>query len=282
MDFTSIIGVVLGAVLIVFVGIGPSKLGRFWDPASVAIVIGGTIAAVIASYPFSMLKQVFKHIKILVPGKNYSVTNLLDTLEEMAQLARKNGLLALEEKANEVNDPFFQHGIMMIVDATEAEEVRSMLENELDLMSQRHEESLGIYEKAAAYAPAFGMIGTLVGLINMLAEMTVNGADNIGTDMAVALVTTFYGSLLANLIFMPIAKKLRNRNEDELLYKQIMIEGILAIQAGDNPKFLKEKLATFLSNAEREKVLNSGGEGEGGEEGGKGKKKKAKKEKAEK
>ena len=263
MDLTSIIGVVVGMVLIIFVGISPSDLGNFWDPPSVAIVLGGTLAAVIASYPFSILKDVVKHTKILFQGKRYNVYGLIDTLVEMAQIARKSGLLALEEKANEQDDTFFRQGIMLIVDATEPEEVRSMMENELDIMDQRHEESLGIYEKASSYAPAFGMIGTLVGLVNMLMSMDMDsGASaDIGPSMATALITTFYGCLLANLLFSPMAKKLRIRNEEELLYKQIMIEGILAIQSGDNPKFLKEKLLTYLSQNDRSKMQD----GEGGE-----------------
>lgn len=278
MDITSILGVVIGLVLIIFVGIGPKALGNFWDPPSLAIVLGGTISAIIASYPLSALKEVVKHIKILFQGKRYNTGQLIDTLVEMAQLARKNGLLALEEKANEIDDAFFKSGIMLIVDATEPEEVRTMLENEIDIMSQRHEEGVGIYEKAAGYAPAFGMIGTLVGLINMLAnmDMSAGGSSSIGKDMGVALITTFYGCLFAHLIFSPIGKKLRIRNEEELLYKQIMIEGILAIQAGDNPKFLKEKLVTYLGQKQRAKVLDSEGGGEG-EDAGKKKKEKKKK-----
>ena len=248
MDLTSIIGVVIGVVLIVFVGIGPKDLGNFWDPASVAIVLGGTLA-------FSVLKATAKHIKILFQGKRYNVQALIDTLVEMAQTARKNGLLALEEKANEQDDAFFRQGIMMIVDATEPEEVGSIMENELDIMDQRHEESLGIYEKAANYAPAFGMIGTLVGLVNMLNGMDLDAG-------ATALITTFYGCVLAHLFLSPIAKKLRVRNEEELLYKQIMIEGLLAIQSGDNPKFLKEKLLTYLSYNDRSK-LQDGEKGDG-------------------
>lgn len=276
MDLTSIIGLVVGMFLIVFVGIGPKDLNAFWDPQSVAIVLGGTLAAVIASYPFGMLKETVKHTKILFQGKRYNVQALIETLEEMAQIARKNGLLALEEKANEVDEPFFKQGIMLIVDATEPEEVRSMMENELDIMSQRHEESLGIYEKAAGYAPAFGMIGTLVGLVIMLNNMDPEqGSSDIGPAMATALITTFYGCVLAHLLFSPIAKKLRIRNDEELLYKQIMIEGILAIQAGDNPKFLKEKLLTYMSQKERSK-MQEGGEGGGEQKPDKKEKKKKK------
>ncbi|HCT90212.1 MAG TPA: motility protein A, partial [Lachnospiraceae bacterium] len=158
MDVTSIIGLILATVLIVVVGIGPAKLGNFWDPQSVAIVIGGTIAAVVASYPLNQLSKIPGHFKLLVQGNKYNMAQLLNTLEEMAQLARKNGLLALEEKANEINDPFFKQGIMLIVDATEPEEVRSMLENELDAMSERHMAGINMYTKASAFAPAFGMI----------------------------------------------------------------------------------------------------------------------------
>lgn len=280
MDFTSIGGIVVGLVLILFVGISPKNMGNFVDYNSLAIVLGGTICAVVASYPARTLKEVGKHMKLVVMGGKYDIGGLLDTLVEMAYLARKNGLLALEEKTNELDDVFFKQGIMMIVDATEPEEVRALMENELDTMSQRHEEAFGLYEKASAYAPAFGMIGTLVGLINMLKGMSLDsgGAGNIGQDMSVALITTFYGCMLANVFFLPIAKKLRGRNEEELLYKQIVIEGILAIQSGDNPKFLKERLLTYLAEDVRQKIMAS----EGGEEGGGEGKKKAKKEKKEK
>lgn len=172
MDVTSIIGLLLSIVLIVIVGIGPAKLGNFWDPQSVAIVVGGTIAAVVGSYPLNKLSKIPGHFKLLVQGNKYNMGALLNTLEEMAQLARKNGLLALEEKANEIDDPFFKQGIMLIVDATEPEEVRSMLENELDAMADRHADGANMYAKASAFAPAFGMIGTLVGLINMLKGMS--------------------------------------------------------------------------------------------------------------
>lgn len=262
MDLTSIIGIITGAILIITVGIGPSKMTNFWDIPSIAIVLGGTICAVVASYPISMLKKIGKHMMLLIKGGKYDIGALLDTLVDMAYLARKNGLLALEEKANELDDTFFKQGIMMIVDAAEPEEVRSLMENELDTMSQRHEEALGMYEKASAYAPAFGMIGTLVGLINMLKSMDLESgsAGQIGPNMATALITTFYGCLLANLFFLPIAKKLRVRNDEELLYKQIAIEGILAIQSGDNPKFLKEKLLTYVGEDVRRKILAADGQ----------------------
>ena len=273
MDITSILGLVIGLVLIVFVGITPAKLGNFWDPESLAIVVGGAIAAVVMSYPLSMLKTIPGHFKMLIQGNKYNIAELVNTLEEMAQLARKNGLLALEEKANELDDMFFKQGIMLIVDATEPEEVRSLMENDLDAMAARHEEGIGLYNKASAFSPAFGMIGTLVGLVNMLKGMNLDGdgASDIGPAMATALITTFYGCMLANLLFSPIANKLSVRNDEEMLYKQIMIEGILAIQAGDNPKFLKEKLVTYISQKRRLKVLDPDAAPEKGKKGKKGK-----------
>lgn len=273
MDITSILGLVIGMVLIIFVGITPAKLGNFWDPESLAIVVGGAIAAVVMSYPLSMLKTIPGHFKMLIQGNKYNIAELVNTLEEMAQLARKNGLLALEEKANELDDPFFKQGIMLIVDATEPEEVRSLMENDLDAMAARHEEGIGLYNKASAFSPAFGMIGTLVGLVNMLKGMNLDGdgASDIGPAMATALITTFYGCMLANLLFSPIANKLSVRNDEEMLYKQIMIEGILAIQAGDNPKFLKEKLVTYISQKRRLKVLDPDAAPEKSKKGKKGK-----------
>ena len=157
----------------------------------------------------------------------------------------------------------------------EAEKVREILENEVSSMIERHDGEVAIYDKASSYAPAFGMIGTLVGLVNMLKQMNLSegSSDSLGTSMATALVTTFYGCILANLIFGPISKKLRIRNDEEVIYKQVIIEGVVGIQAGDNPKVLKEKLVSLLHQTSQQKILN-------GEEGGGGKKeKKSKKEK---
>ena len=263
MDLTTIIGIVAGLALIIFGGIGADKIPNFIDPNSMFIVFGGTLAAVVASFPWNTLKQTVRHFKVMIQGKRYDTEKLIDTLVDMAQVARKSGLLALEERAGELDDPFFKQGIMMIVDATEPEEVRTLLENELATTAERHDEMISVYEKASAFAPGFGMIGTLVGLVNMLMNMdpSEGGSSTIGTDMGTALITTFYGCVLAQLVFSPMAKKLSIRNNEEVVYKQIMIEGILAMQAGDNPKFLKEKLVTYLSTKERLKLLDeeSGG-----------------------
>ncbi|MBC6678314.1 motility protein A [Zhenpiania hominis] len=277
MDLTSIIGIVAG-IAIVLQGISQSgSLMNFFDLPSIVIVFGGVICSVIASFPFSTLKNVVGHMKVLVKGKTYKPEPLIESLVEFAQIARKNGLLALEEKANELEDPFYKRSIMLVVDAMEAEKVREMLEAEVDNMAARHEEEASVYEKASAYAPAFGMIGTLVGLINMLKELDLStgASESLGANMSVALVTTFYGCMLANLVFLPIAKKLKVRNEEEILYRQIIIEGVLGIQAGDNPKTLRERLASSLTSRQQMNILNS----DGGDSGASRKEKKVKKSK---
>lgn len=277
MDLTTVIGILAGVVLIVW-GIEPANIKNFIDLSSVLLTVGGTICATAASFPLSSLKEIGKHMKILVKGDRFNHKQLIDQLVEMAQTARQNGLLSLEEKANEIDDLFFKEGLMLVVDALEEEQLRQRMENQLDAIEERHEQSVAIYEKAGAYAPAFGMIGTLVGLVNMLKNMNFDsgGASTLGADMSVALVTTFYGCVLANLIFGPIAKKLRIRNAEEMLYRQIMMEGIMAIQAGDNPKFLREKLASYLNQKGRLEILSGEGGAEGQEQKGKKKKKEKK------
>lgn len=265
-DPTTVLGVILGTGLILQGIIDSGKLENFWDVPSVVIVLGGTLASVIASYPLDILKEVPKHTKVLLQAGKYKPDKVIEQLEEMAQLARKEGLLALEEKAKEIDDPFFKQGIMMVVDAVEETKTMEMLESQMENIAQRHEEAAGLYEKAAAYAPAFGMIGTLVGLINMLKGMDEGGSDTLGANMSVAMITTFYGCILANVFFTPIAKKLRIRNEEELLYCQIIVDGILSIQSGDNPKFLKEKLISHLTKKDQERIMGGGKKGKKGKE----------------
>ncbi len=258
MDLTSIVGIVLGMILVIQGILQSGELSNFFDPPSIVIVLGGTVASVIASYPFKILKRIPKHMKILVQGKRFKEEEVIEQLVEFSQIARRDGILALEERANEIKDPFLKQSIMLVVDAIEEDKVREILESQMEDLEQRHEEAAGIYEKASQFAPAFGMIGTLVGLINMLAVMDPEkGAGDIGANMSVALVTTFYGCMLANVIFLPIAKKLRVRNDEEIRYCEIILDGILSIQSGDNPKFLKEKLISHLSKERQKRFLKN-------------------------
>lgn len=269
MDISTIIGILLGLILIVN-GIQISNLGNFFDIPSIIIVIGGTLAGLIASFPLSAFKEIPKHIKIIANGKKYDPNTCIEQMVELAQTARKNGLLSLEEKSNEIEEPFFKSSLMMIVDVPDSEKIKEILTEELVYLDERHAKSVALYDTGEAISPAFGMIGTLIGLVNMLKNMDMSGGgeSTIGQDMSVALITTFYGTVLANLIFGPLAKKLKQRNEEELLYKNIVIEGVLSIQSGDNPKFLREKLQTYLAFGKR----NKEGSGEDSAEEKKGKK----------
>ncbi len=270
MDPTTLIGIIMALGLCVW-GIGVDKLGNFVDPQSLAIVFGGAVAAVVASYPLRILKDVPKHIAVCFRGGKYNIPKLVDQLVDLGMLARQSGLLALEEKAQEIKDPFFKQSVLMIVDANDPEKVREMLEKQMDDMMARHDEAAGLYEKASSYAPAFGMIGTLIGLINMLKGMDLGGgggASSLGQDMSVALITTFYGSGFANIFFQPIAKKLRVRQAEEELFCTTIIEGIMGIQAGENPKFLREHLLSCMKQSQQKKLLlkaekSGGGGGEG-------------------
>lgn len=243
------------------VSVNFANLVNFFDAASILIVIGCTLFIVCASFPAKMLKDIPKHFKIILNKKMFDPISCIDQLVELAQIARKNGLLSLEEKANEQADPFFKQAIMLIVDAYDQDKVRNILENDIECMSARHEDAAAMYDKASSVAPAFGMVGTLVGLINMLKGMSLeDGSSSIGTDMGTALITTLYGCILAHILFGPIATQLRNRDEEEVLCKMIIVEGVMSIQAGENPKFLRERLMTYMAQVQRE-LTGEGGEG---------------------
>ena len=273
MNITYIIGVV-GALVVMLVGmmfggesglLTPTQVMNFWDPSSVFIVIGCTFLIVIASFPPSALKDIPKHFKILLNTKGNDPLAIIDELVDLAQVARKNGLLALEEKGNQQENPFFKQCIMLIVDNNDADQVKEIMMNDIEQASARHDAGAGLLDKAGAVAPAFGMVGTLVGLINMLKAMDVeSGGGNLGPAMATALVTTLYGCVLAHMLFGPIATQLRQRDEEEVLCKLIIVEGIMSIQSGANPKFLREKLLTFVAQRQRDggggKKSSGGGE----------------------
>jgi len=268
MNITYIIGVVaailvflLGCVLginippqegVNIITFTPQNLWNFFDAASIFIVIGCTFAIVVASFPGKTLGSIPKHFGVILNANKFKPLDIIDQLVELAQTARKNGLLALEGKANEQEDPFFKQAIMLIVDANDPDKVRAILENDIECMSARHEDAAALYDKASAVAPAFGMVGTLVGLINMLKTMDpTTGGGDLGKNMSTALVTTLYGCILAHMIFGPIANNLRIRDSEEVLCKEIIVEGIMSIQSGANPKFLREKLMTFMQQKQR-------------------------------
>ncbi len=256
MDLTTIIGIFSGLGLIVWAIMESGDLRSFYDFTSILITIGGTFAATFASFPFETFKCMGKHIGIVVIKPKHNAKYYIDTIVELAFEARKNGILSLEDKAANIKDKFLSSSVILIVDAIDPEKTKEMLQNQLESIEVRHSASWRMYEKAAAFAPSFGMIGTLIGLINMLANLDMNaenGTASLTSGMAIALITTLYGSLIANLVFMPIANKLRVRHDEELLVKEIVSQGVIAIQAGDNPRYIEQKLHAFLTNSQKNK-----------------------------
>lgn len=249
MDLATVIGIVAGIALLVGSIATGGSLAGFFNLPSVIVVLGGTVAATLVNHPLRRVIGLPAVLKVVFTEKSYSAREVIDQLVHLAEKARREGLLAIEEEAAHVGDEFMRKGIQLVVDGTDPDLVRSVLEIELAFQEDRHRASQAIFEDMGAYSPAFGMIGTLIGLIKMLSN--INDAEKIAPGMALALITTLYGSVLANLVFLPIAGKLKVRSEEEILYHQIMIEGILSIQAGENPRLVEEKLVAFLSPRER-------------------------------
>lgn len=251
MDISTIIGLVLGFVfMIVSIILSKGRLMLFVDAPSMMIVFGGTFAALLVGYPIAKFLSGLKTIKHAFSDTKLDPKGLITRINELALAARKEGLLALEEMAQSMEDPFLKKGILLIVDGTDPELVRSILETELAFIETRHKDNQGLWNTIAELGPAWGMIGTLIGLIAMLDSL--DDPTTIGPKMAVALITTLYGSVLANLFAIPVSNKLKIRSNDEILLKQVMIEGLLSIQAGENPRVIEEKLKAFLSPATRE------------------------------
>jgi len=219
-------------------------LVSYWNIPSIVVTLGGTLASTLTCFPLDDFANTMKVVKKAFVYKDTSPEDVIKEIIRLANIARKEGLLALDEYAESLNDQFLKKGIMLIVDGTEPELVRNILETELVYLEERHANGQKVFETAANFAPAFGMIGTLIGLINML--RTLDDPSTIGPNMSVALVTTFYGSVLANVIFLPLAQKLKRRNGREILVKELMVEGLLSIQAGENPRIIEEKLKTFI------------------------------------
>jgi chemotaxis protein MotA len=202
-------------------------------------------------------------MKVLMKSEKSDLNQYIDIIVELAKEARLKGLLVLEEKINnlEIQDDFLKFCVMLIVDAIEPSKVRTQIENEINCIEARHAAAWSVYDKCGSFGPAFGMLGTLIGLINMLANMDVSsGAEGIGKGMSVALVTTLYGSVLVNMICAPISNRLKAKHEEEMIIKDLIMEGVLSIQSGENPKYIKDKLNSYITNLERQAVNEGDGE----------------------
>ena len=230
----------------------------YYDLPSVIITIGGSIAGVLASNKLKDFIIGLKSISLAFKEKVIDPGAVISNIIDLSNVARKEGLLALEEASNDIEDPFLKKEIMLVVDGTDPELVRGILETELTCLEERHKKVISFWEKWAELGPAWGMIGTLIGLVNMLNNM--EDASSIGPSMAVALITTLYGSIIANWLCNPVATKMKVNNDQEVIVKEVMVEGLLSIQAGENPRVIEEKLKSFLSPAIRNDLGPDGGE----------------------
>jgi len=244
MDIATLIGLFVGSSLIAWAIMSKSDLGNFLDPASVAIVIGGSVAASLISNPLKDFLGVAKVIKNAFFAKASDSKKLIVDLVSYAEIARRDGILSLENSTKDMDDEFIVRGIQMAVDGTDPELIEQIMTSEVETLAERHGHGKALLDGIGRYAPAFGMIGTLIGLVCMLQDM--DDPSKIGPGMAVALLTTLYGALLANLVALPLADKLSVRSDEELLSKAIIIRGVMSIQSGDNPRIVEQKLKTFL------------------------------------
>lgn len=252
MDIATPAGLLIGFILLiisVILGGGVSGIAAFINIPSIMIVVGGTVAATLVRYPLARVTGLIGLIMKTIFVKLTPPQSEMQRLVEFAKLARREGLLALESKVVDIKDAFLSKSIQLLVDGTDADGLRGILEKEIDNVRGRHSIGKGVLDSMGTVAPAFGMMGTLIGLVLMLREL--DDPSKIGVGMATALITTFYGVLLANLIFLPMAGKLDIRSKEETLLKELILEGVVAIQSGDNPSIVEEKLKSFLSPSQR-------------------------------
>lgn len=250
MELGLIIGLVagMGFVLVSIFLAGDMQIGAvtsFIDPPSFMITVGGAMASVIGSYPMPDFVNAMKSVSKVMKPDNSDPIQAIKNVIDLANVARKEGLLALDDRSASMNDEFLRRGVMLVVDGTEQELVRNVLETEIGFIEERHKTNIAVWELMASQFPAWGMIGTLVGLVIMLQNLA--DPSSIGPKMAVALITTFYGSLFANWLAAPIGNKMKSYSSQEILVKEITIEGILSIAAGENPRIIEEKLKVFVA-----------------------------------
>jgi chemotaxis protein MotA len=256
MDRATLMGYGLGLSLIVWsmAHNGISGLKLFVHGPAAAVVFGGSLAAVLVHFPLSDVKNLVKVLLKIFLHKEPPAHRQIEKIMEYATLARREGILALEPKVADIDDPFMKKGLQLVIDGMPVETVRDILEIDMEVEKQRHAIGKRMLEQLGAFAPAFGMVETLIGLVQMLANLS--DPSKIGAGMAGALVGTFYGAFAANMLFLPMAGKLDVRAKEEYRLRELMIEGLVAIQSGEKPQPIKEKLKGFLAPQEREALAS--------------------------
>jgi chemotaxis protein MotA len=260
-DLTTLLGIVLGiAALLIGYSWDGGHIGALFIPSAMLIVFGGTFGAVAASFPGAVLKAIPEALSLAFKQSKRNSNETISEIVDMATVARREGVLALEQRAQEHANPFLKDGLMMVVDGTDPELTRQILELEMDSVEHHVDGLAKVFDSAGAYAPTMGIIGTVMGLIHVLGNLS--DPSSLGPAIAVAFTATLYGVMSANLIYLPIGNKIKIRGKDQVAEMELMLEGILALQAGENPQLIKKKLTSFV----HEKVEKAKPE-EGAEDG---------------
>ena len=252
MDLATIVGIIAGFIVLVLAMLGGGGLAMFIDVPSMLVVIGGMLCAVLIHFSLGQFLGIFGVIKNTFVNKSTSPAELVQQMVNYAAINRRDGALALEQEMRKIENTFMSKGLQALVDGQEEEDIRDLLSMETMYMQQRHADGKKVLDFMGASAPAFGMIGTLIGLIAMLKNLS--DPKSLGTGMAIALLTTFYGAVMANLIFIPLAGKLGQYSKNESLTMEMTIEGICSIVKGDSPTVVREKMQAFVSASKREEV----------------------------
>lgn len=263
MDLATTIGLVAALGMCgwsLWVGTG-GQLSVYWDTPSAILVFGGTIFTLLNTQAMDRFLGMFKVMRRSFFPRTQSIAGVIEQIVKLGELARREGVLSLENSLGQIKDEFLASGVRLVIDGTAAPEIEQILSAELESMDQRHSQGKGILDLTAKYAPAYGMIGTLMGLVAMLKNM--DDPKKIGPGMAVAILTTFYGAMIANVLCLPMADKLNYRHEEEMLLKTVMLKGILSLQAGDNPRVTQAKLSVYVPTDVRSKIQGPGGKGQG-------------------
>jgi chemotaxis protein MotA len=245
LDITTLIGILVAFGLVVSSILVGGDGSWFLNFPSLLIVVGGTMGATLLAYPLSEVLGVFKVAKNVFLHKSQAAGKLIPLIVELAKKARQEGILSFESQLKDIEDPFLAKGIQMAIDGMESTSIDNVLATEIIYLEERHRLGAEIFSTMGTFAPAVGMLGTIIGLVQMLMQM--EDPSQIGAPMAVALLTTFYGTLLANLLFIPIAGKLKTRSKQEMMIKQMVLEGVISIQSGDNHRIVEQKLKAYLA-----------------------------------
>ncbi len=257
MDLSTIIGLAVGfGSLILSVLLEGGSPASFIQFSAMLIVFGGTLGATLIAYPLDCVKKLPTLLQISIKKQEYNVHELVDTFSSLSEKARKNGLLALESATQEIQDPFMKQAIMLAVDGTEAGTLKNILETQVEHLEERHEVLIGMLEAMGGFAPTMGIIGTVMGLVHVLSNLS--DPNSLGPKIAVAFIATLWGVASANLMWLPLGSKLKRKNHEEIFFRMMVIEGVLAVQSGENPRLVRQKLEGMVPASGKKKDDEAG------------------------